>query len=130
MFSFCLLFLFIKEKVSYSTVTDFARLRGLSTSQPNKTEVWYAISWAAVDMGKAIKVSDMLGIAIKSSYKPIGIFSISHSLQRMITFAPLERTSFMLLMVFSRSSLLLIRAKTGTPSEIREIVPCLSSPAA
>jgi len=30
----------------YSTVTLFARLRGLSTAQPRSTAAWYANSWS------------------------------------------------------------------------------------
>src|SRR5271157_5301168 len=30
---------------TYSTVTDFARLRGWSTSQPRRTAMWYASNW-------------------------------------------------------------------------------------
>jgi len=29
----------------YSTVTDLARLRGWSTSQPRRTAMWYASNW-------------------------------------------------------------------------------------
>ena len=32
----------------YSTVTDFARLRGWSTSVPRATAVWYANSWSGI----------------------------------------------------------------------------------
>ena len=36
------IFHFATPLSGYSTVTDFARLRGLSTSQPRATETWYA----------------------------------------------------------------------------------------
>ena len=47
-----------------------------------------------------------------------------------ITFAPLDLTSFMLLIVLEATLSSVTIATTGVPSSINEIVPCLSSPAA
>ena len=37
-----------ENAIHYSTVTDFARLRGLSTSRPLKLAHSYAISWKGI----------------------------------------------------------------------------------
>ncbi len=45
----------------YSTVTDFARLRGLSTSVPRHTAMWYARSCMGTAMSIGLMSSEACG---------------------------------------------------------------------
>ena len=46
----------------YSTVTDLARLRGLSTSNPRATDTKYAKSWSGITLTIGVSISSVLGI--------------------------------------------------------------------
>lgn len=51
----------------YSTVTDFARLRGKSTFKPSATASQYAINWSGITLRSPCKQSTVLGISIFSA---------------------------------------------------------------
>ena len=58
-------FQILKERYQitiYSTVTDFAKFLGLSTSHPRITAIWYANSWIGIDVKIGVKYSEVLGI--------------------------------------------------------------------
>jgi hypothetical protein len=46
---------------AYSTVTDFARLRGWSTLQPRANEAWYEMSWSGTMASSGAKISGVAG---------------------------------------------------------------------
>jgi hypothetical protein len=56
--------------VFYSTVTDFARLRGWSTSWPSSTATWYAKSCSITVLRMAATASSTAGISKTSPATP------------------------------------------------------------
>src|SRR5436190_3170241 len=116
----------------YSTVTDLARLRGWSTSCPRALAISQANTCSGiVDSSGCRRVGDC-GIRITTS--AYGSTVVSPSSAITIVRAPRARTSWRF---DTTLSCRMLRPRgdgtavmTGTPSSIRAIGPCLSSPAA
>ena len=86
-------------KSNHSTVTDFARFLGRSTSQPRKTAVWYAKSCKGTIEHRGVKISISSGILTTRSVKELSIGEFS--LHIKTTLAPRALTSLRLLIVLA-----------------------------
>ena len=115
----------------YSTVTDLARLRGWSTSWPMRVASSHAKSWSGTTATTGCRSVGTFGSRISSS--AYGDIDSSPSSASTMVWAPRARISWMALTIFGCSSSRPsggTMQKTGSPSSIRAIGPCLSSPAA
>ena len=111
----------------YSTVTDLAKFFGLSILQPFNLASSYAIIWSGITARSGSNISFTFGITTFSSYTSLS--SIFWFVMQ-ITLAPLDFTSFILLIVLGAIFSSVIIATTGVLSSINDIVPCFNSPAA
>ncbi len=109
--------------VDYSTVTDFARLRGLSMSRPRARAVWYANSWSGMPMRIGSSSSSFFGTTIVWS-----AFSCSWCATARILPLRALISSSAARFFSSRSSSGTI-ATVGMAGSMRASGPCLSSDA-
>ena len=83
---------------SYSTVTDFARLRGWSTLRPFSTATWYAINCRGITESNGASGANVGGTSIYASEMSFTATSPSVTIDSM---RPLRAvTSSMLLKIF------------------------------
>ncbi len=85
--------------VPYSTVTDFARLRGLSTGQPEHTATWYANICST--MADRTGETNSLASGTRRTTSTSWAMDSSLSLAMAITEASRALISLMLLVIFS-----------------------------
>lgn len=72
--------------LDYSTVTDFARFRGRSTSSPLLTAIWYAISCSGMDVTRASRHSGTAGTGMLKSASEL--ITVSPSVTMATTLPP------------------------------------------
>src|SRR6478752_1091741 len=116
----------------YSTVTDFARLRGWSTSLPRAVASSQAKTWSGTVDTSGWSSVGVMGIRIR--WSAYGTTASSPSSAMTMVRAPRALISWMFDTILSCSS---DRPRgdgttttTGRPSSMSAIGPCLSSPAA
>ena len=109
---------------AYSTVTDLARLRGLSHQGHGGGCKVKATNW----VGTTIEIGERVGWTVVRTISSVSLATFSSAIVR--TLAPRAATSWIFPQYGWQRTGSDKRAKTGVPSSIKAMVPCLSSPAA
>src|SRR5688572_23823295 len=112
---------------AYSTVTDFARLRGLSTSRPLATAVSYASIWSGMTDRIGWTSGCVSGISMTSSPARPSSFAPPEVVTTNVR-APRARTSSMFDFTFSKTASRGASVTIGKPFSTMAIGPCFISP--